>query len=186
MNQQLECTPCKACNRGWYVSAPCSNKLGADSVCKPCTVNVCEDGYKPFSTCTGATAVDNTFCVPCTEDYENDYRQVFAPGHTCSACVCKCVCVCVFLTRDGIFAQGPGCKKTLCNVYVGSPLCSPIGGEYVKRCTGSPLNDTSACVKCRLFAKNMNLLQIAAANRQNKHTHKHAGTIHRTARGSVA
>ena len=45
--------------------------------------------------------------------------------------------------------KGDECRKTQCRWYLGNEACSVSGGEYVQRCTGSPIEDTSNCTRCR-------------------------------------
>ena len=37
----------------------------------------------------------------------------------------------------------------ICAAASGNPECSVNGGEFVQRCIGSPITDTSNCTKCR-------------------------------------
>lgn len=127
---QTQCTECRKCSPGYYIAKDCSNdpadpskpdSPGSDTSCQPCTRtdDTCPSGKKPRSICTGLGYADNTECVDCTETYPDDYFQHYK------------------------------CQKQQCNYVPGKYGCSDSGGQYVKRCTGSPTRDTSECLDCK-------------------------------------
>ena len=131
-NEQTVCKQCSKCLPDYYISRNCSNFSdvkggssldfpGQDVECTRCTrvASTCVFGKRPKYPCTGNTYRDNTECVDCTEQYPDDYYQQFE------------------------------CKPMECGFRPGVRGCSEEGGQYVKRCTGSPTRDTSECLDCK-------------------------------------